>query len=124
MEAALPIPNGSDPFAALQQRFAALDEVHNAEYSKAKAVIKSSKAAVSRIKRSAEAATNGDSKARLCIKEFTESDEQRCDDIEAAAETAIVQRHEPVTKVMNRTEVRARLEAAAQAATSDQDTIR
>lgn len=109
MEAATPAPdsNGHDPLAALQRRFAAMDVVQEAQYSETKEVIKNGRAAVSRIKESV-----ADSKNRMCIKDFTASDEARCDEIEAAAEEATAQRHQPVTEVLDPSEVRARLDAA------------
>ena len=119
MDAAVPHPdNGYDPFAALTQRFAAMDAAQEAQYSKAKEALKNGKAAVSKLKRTAEraAAVDSSSKTRLCIKAFfSESDEDRCDEIEEAAEQAAEKRHLPVTEVLDPSEVRARLDAAVKA---------
>ena len=118
MDAAMPLE--PDPFAALTQRFRALDAIQEAQHQRAAKELNGGKAAMARLKKTAEMSTtngNSSSRTRMCIKAFTESDLERCDSIEEAVARAEEERDLPITQVLDPAEVRARLDAAAAEAT-------
>lgn len=114
MDAAMPLE--PDPFAALTRRFAAIDAAQEAHHKKGEEVLKNGKAAMARLKKSAEINANGDSpsRTRICVKAFAESDLERCEAIEEAAEQQVREEAPriPITEVLDSKEVLARLNSA------------
>ncbi len=121
VEAATPLNSGSDPFSALTQRFAAMDVKQEATRRRTQEVLRNGKAAVSKLKQSAERRAADDTKTRLSIRQFTESDTACVGEIEEMVEKVEAERSLPVTRVLDPEEVRARLDAAAAAVSTPEE---